>query len=280
MPDHIFKKPLFGKEIEITIRDTFDWIVEETLEKTYKEARRLEKIFNFYDPSSELSILNTQRKLQVSSELLEVIKNGLEFSKITNGKYDISLGKRFQKRKKGEGDIVLNVSYKDIKIHGNEVTLNHQDVLIDLSSIAKGYIVDKTTEYLTLHGISRGIVNGRGDIRIFGEDAETIGIEHPRKKGEIIKSIKLKDLSVATSGDYKQYSGSFDNSHIINARDAISVTVVFSDLMTADLFATVLFVINKNEREKLLKNYPDVKALIIDKNINLNYYNGFEDLVI
>ena len=39
-------------------------------------------------------------------------------------------------------------TYRDIEVSGSKVRLNHEDVLIDLGSIAKGYIVDRIVEFL------------------------------------------------------------------------------------------------------------------------------------
>ena len=63
---------------------------------------RLQKIFNFYDSESELSILNAKRRLEVSDDLLKVIKKAIKFSLLTNGRYDISLGKNMLERKTGK----------------------------------------------------------------------------------------------------------------------------------------------------------------------------------
>jgi len=271
-----FKKKLFGENILITLYDVEESLAGAIFEEAYTEALRLQKIFNFYDKGSELSKLNLKRKLKVSSELLEVIKEAINISNATNGKYDISLGKLIQNRKKGENEENLNCSFKDIFIKGNEITLTNPDVLIDLGSIAKGYIVDSISEFLISKGILQGLVDGRGDIRVFGENEEIIGIQHPRENNRLISSIAVINKAVATSGDYNQYQSSFEKSHIINQKDAISITVVAENLMVADAYATALFVSNKREREKMLKKNKRIQAMVIDKKLNLNYSNGFE----
>ncbi len=55
------KKKLFGAFIEIILYDFSKKEADTILKKTYKEALRLEKIFNIYDTSSELSILNKSK---------------------------------------------------------------------------------------------------------------------------------------------------------------------------------------------------------------------------
>jgi FAD:protein FMN transferase len=279
MKMEIYKKPMFGESVEI-ILDLEPVLAEEFVDIACKEGTRLSKIFNFYDESSELSELNKKRKLAVSDELLTVIKTALKYSEMTKGNYDITLGKNILKRKKGEELDKINCSYKDVKIKDNIISLNHPDILLDLGSIAKGYIVDKIGQYLIDEGILNGIVNGRGDLRVFGENPQTLGIQHPRDKECLIKKIKLKNKSVATSGDYNQFDNSPSNSHILNQNNLISITVVADDLMTADVFATVLFVVDKKAREDILKKNKNIQVLTIDKDLNLNYYNGFKELIV
>jgi len=275
MSEFVLTKPLFGKTVEIVIYEMDDMLANEVALKAYAEGIRLSKIFNIYDKSSEISILNINRKLTVSKEFIELLTIAGVFYDLTNGKYDVSLGKLILQRKNGQTENA-NCSFKDVFIEGNNVTLKNSDVLIDLGSIAKGFIVDKMVEILLHEGVISGLVDGRGDIRIFGEKMETIGVQHPRDKDKIITSINVKDSSVATSGDYNQYYGNYNNSHIINSLDLSSITVVASTLTLADAFATAFFV---SKNKILLEKYKDVKVMTIDKTMNINHYNGFEELI-
>jgi len=271
------KRPLFGKDVEIVIYDMDDELAQEVADRAYSEGLRLSSIFNIYDEKSELSRLNKSRSMQVSDELIGLLDIAREFYLLTNGKYDVSLGKKIRQRKDGLDETVpVRCSFQDIFINGDIVTLNHEDVLIDLGSIAKGFIVDKMVELLESEGVVSGLVDGRGDIRVFGDTTQNIGIQHPRKEDELIASINVADCAIATSGDYKQYSGSFDKSHIINSLDFASITVVGQNLVMADAFATAFFVSNNTE---MLERYKDLKIMTIDKDMDIRYYNGFEELL-
>ena len=91
--------------------------------------------------------------------------------------------------------------------------------MIDLGSIAKGYIGDKILDIMENHGLKKGLVNMREDMVIFGEITLDVHIQHPRDKEKVIHSFKIKNSAVATSGDYAQYSKSFDESHILGKKD-------------------------------------------------------------
>ncbi len=274
MDEFVFVKPLFGKNVEIIIYDMDEIFALEVATKAYIEGLRLSRIFNVFDKTSEISLLNANRKMRVSDELLEILKIAQEFYYLTNGKYDISLGKRIMQRKNGLKENT-ECSFRDIIIEDNIITLKNEDVLIDLGSIAKGFIVDKIVEILISEGVVSGLVDGRGDIRVFGDKTEVIGIEHPRDKTKLISSIAINNCAVATSGDYNQYYGTYNNSHILNSLDFASITVVAENLTLADVFATAFFVSNNTD---ILEKYKHLKMMTIDKSMNIKYYNGFEEL--
>lgn len=274
MEEYRFEKKLFGKNIVIIFYNVSIVVIESIIDEIYIEAKRLEKIFNFYDKSSELSALNKKRDLSVSKDLLFVIKKAIKYSKLTNGEYDISLGKNILNRKSNKSLIKLNCSYKDIIIKDNKIKLKNNDVLIDLGSIAKGYIVDKLADFILNKGIEDFFIDARGDLKTIGNHFETIDIENPRKKDNIIATIKLKNLSIATSGDYNQYFDNFDNSHILNKKDLISVSVISKNLNDADVFASVIFLLDKKKRQEFISKNKIV-ALTIDKKLNTKEYNNF-----
>jgi len=261
-------KKLFGGRFEIILYDLDLKLKEKLEEEVYSLGLRLQNIFNFYDKTSELSILNSKDKLKVSDEFLNLLKKSLEVCELTNGVYDVSFGENIKLRKSGEKIKKLNYSYKDIKILGNLVSLPIE-MKLDFGSCAKGYIVDLMVKFLKDNGASEGFIDADGDMIVFGEKEYIIGITNPRNKSKNLCNIKLKNSSVATSGDYNQFYGEHDNSHIINQKDVVSVTVEAESLFLADIYSTALFVLDKREREELIKK-KKLKCIIVDKdNLNL-----------
>jgi FAD:protein FMN transferase len=273
------QKKLFGTYADFRLYDVDEIFAKDILERVYNEGLRLQKIFNYYDTNSELSKLNNKRNIKASEELIEVIKKALEMCELTEGEYDISMGMSIDKRKTGQKDIKMPSNYKAIIISGKNIVLGSPDIKIDLGSIAKGYIVDKMIKFLKEEGILSGLIDARGDIRIFGDTSHIFGIQHPRDKEQIIEKISLKNASVATSGDYNQYYGSYDKSHILNSKDLISVTVVADSLMEADLFATAFFVCREELKQRLIKIFPHLRVLTYNKELKSEYYNNFEALM-
>lgn len=273
-----YKIALFGKEIEITVYDIEEKKANRIIDKTHKEALRLQKIFNFYDKESELSLLNKERKLKVSQELLEILTKSISIAKITKGNYDPSLGKYIKQRKESQKEEKILASYKDILIEKDLVILKNENILLDFGSIAKGYITDKIGEFLKMNKVNEFMIDSRGDILFSGKINHIVPIQHPRKDIEIHK-IRLTNQAVATSGDYNQYYSSFNKSHILNKKEIISATVVADTLDQADVFATALIVTEKKLREKILRENPDIKAFLITDSLKEEFYNNFEELI-
>ncbi len=268
-----FSGRLFGEKIEIKIFDAETGMAELVANDAYQESLRLQKIFSIYDEESELSKLNRKRGMKCSKELLEVLNRALEMCEKTGGSYDISLGKLFLSRKTEKKDAGPKCTYKDIEIKGRKVRLLHEDVLIDLGSIAKGYIVDRVAEHLMDNGVENGLVDGRGDIRVFGEKEHIAEIQHPRDKDSTVASVKIKDEGIATSGDYRQYRDSHRDPHIINNELFASVTVVAGTAEKADMFATALSTSDEKGIKRLLSSDETLKAVTIDRHLLKKFYN-------
>ncbi|MCF7222442.1 FAD:protein FMN transferase [Marilutibacter chinensis] len=139
---------------------------------------------------------------------------------------------------------------------------------LDLSSIAKGYGVDRVAAYLDATGSSAWLVEVGGELRARGRkpDGETwrIAIEQPAPDdrgdgaatGDLpqLSGVVLEpgDMAVATSGDYRHYFETADGrfSHTIDPRNGrpvshglASVTVLHPSCMQADALATALSVL-------------------------------------
>ena len=272
MSNFRLKKKLFSGTIEIFIYETKSKN-NNLINEAYDEGKRLEKIFNFFDKESELSILNKKRKMKVSDDILKVLKLAIKLSKETCGEYDVSLGKSFLKIKNNEKLKKVKCSYEDIKINGDFVELSHPDILIDLGSIAKGYITDGIAKFLKSNKVSRGAINSRGDILVWGNKKSIIKIKNPKKKENSVISLYIKNSGVATSGEYNQR-------HLLNKKDYASITVIAPTLMEADLYATVFSVISKNKIKKILKKKKGIKVIGIYDNLNIETYNKFNGVLL
>ena len=255
----------------------------------FEEIKRIENLLSKYNPQSEVSQLNKLGKLKVSPETFYIIKKAIEFWRLSDGAFDITVapladlwgftGKKYNLPKDEEIKNTLKLVGSDkiiLQDKDNVVKFRIPGTKIDLGAIAKGYAVDCAVKKLKEAGINSCLINAGGQIYCLGDNFGTpwkVAIKNPRGK-TVIGYLKLKDKAVATSGDYEQYF--FKNnkrySHILNPKTGypadsgiVSVTVVAQDGLTSDALATAIFVLGKAKGQALVKRFPDIEVKIIEK---------------
>jgi thiamine biosynthesis lipoprotein len=128
--------------------------------------------------------------------------------------------------------------------------------VLDLSSIAKGYAVDRLARCLERRGLHHYLVEVGGELRGAGVKPDGhpwwVEIEGVPDAGGAQAIVALHGLSIATSGDYRQYFTQNRRrvSHTLDPRtgwpiahDVASVTVLAPTCMAADALSTVLTVL-------------------------------------
>ena len=145
-------------------------------------------------------------------------------------------------------------------------------VEVDLSALAKGYGVDVLAAVLGAAGFGNYLVDIGGEVRARGLNDRgvpwRIGVEvpDPSARGLVQEALPLKDLSLATSGDYRNFfeADGVRYSHTIDPRTGYpipqrvaSVTVAHPEALWADAWATAMNVLGPEaglalaERQKL-----------------------------
>jgi thiamine biosynthesis lipoprotein len=126
-------------------------------------------------------------------------------------------------------------------------------VYLDLSSIAKGYAVDRAGEALDGAGVSAWLVEVGGEMKARGVKPDgspwRVGIERPDGSGAYDHAVVLSGRAIATSGDYRR-SYSHDGavrSHHIDPRSGspvaspvASVSVLAKHAIEADPLGTAM----------------------------------------
>ncbi len=240
-------------------------------------------------PDSELSRFNRSEvgePFTLSAETFGVFEAALEVSKRSGGAFDITVGPVVNAYGFGPGldhyeepdaatldRLAEAIGYQKLLIDPahRTVTRTHAGMYCDLSAIAKGYGVDRVAAVLDRHAIGGYMVEIGGEVRLRGRRDKDrlwrIAVEKPVGEGRPLQKIlELTDISIATSGDYRNFfiRDGRRISHTIDPRTArpvehtlASVTVLHEHCMWADAWATALMVLGPQEgfavaeREKL-----------------------------
>ncbi|VVB50757.1 ApbE family protein [uncultured archaeon] len=241
---------LMGGDLRITITSPHPQKALQAINAAFQEAKRLEGIFSVYDPQSELSRLNKERTLTVSKDLRTVLWRARWHAEISGGLFNPAIGNEIIAAKNyiQNGGTpphkpIHDGHYRKIKFDGKTVSLGHAPYTIDLGGIAKGYIVDKLVETLKKEGTKQGIVDARGDIRVFGPRPIKIQVEDPQDSKKSKHTFMLKDAAVATSGNYRQHREK--TGHIINPFNTppqiLSASVIKETCADADALTKTIF---------------------------------------
>ena len=250
----------------------------------------------FISSSDVAKIKDTKQgiKIKVSDYTLKCLSLAKKISKLTGGKYDITIsplvdlwgfGKNKNKRIPSKKEI--NQAKKKIgadkfivMYNENAVSTTVDNLDIDLSSVAKGAAVDAAAERLLQLGFTNFLVNAGGEIRVSssGKKVWHVGIQTPKENvsvDDIIEDVlKIKNGAVATSGNYRNYfkKGTNTYSHIINPKTGmpvkstvLSVTVTAPTCAEADAFATGFFTMLPVEAIQLADTISNVECFIIER---------------
>ena len=234
----------------------------------------VDRAMSTYRPDSELSQFNAARadeSVELSAATLQVFHAAAEIGELTNGALDPTVGPLVNAWGFGPGErrdlsdseieeLRAQTGWDKLAISSLGVTKLSDRVACDLSAIAKGYAVDCVSETLLGLGQPNHMVEIGGEIRASGLNSEgrtwRIAIEKPETPGGIQRTVSLDNLSMATSGDYRNYyeKEGVRLSHTIDPRTGrpvahrlASVAVVEPACMRADGFATALMVLGEDE---------------------------------
>jgi len=293
---------IMGTMVEITVMPPD----EQAIEAAFEEMKKVDTLMSTYKENSEVSILNREGENHLSTETLQVIGEAINFSEITGGAFDITCRPLINLWKKAKKEQVIPspqeikealslVGYEKIKIlpEGDVVRFKQKGMQIDLGGIAKGYAVDKAIEALRKNGIRRALVNAGGDLYALGNgpggEKWKVGIQDPREEDKLLGIIKVKDVGVATSGDYQRYFTIEGKrlSHIVNPKTGqtvqdvpMSVTVIAPHATTTDALATGVFVLGPQKGMELIESLPQVEGMIVSegmKRITSKGWAHFQD---
>jgi thiamine biosynthesis lipoprotein len=201
--------------------------LETAAEAAFKEVHRLDRLLSNYRPDSEWSEMNRTaavRPVKLSAELFQLLSDCLEYSRQSDGAFDISVGPLIKVWGfyKGEGvlprpadvtDALTRVGHRHVRLDATAQTIqfDRPGVELDPGGIGKGYAVDRMVKILKGNGVRIALVSAAGS-SIYGmgaPPAEPLGwqitIRAPEDPNRSAAELFLKDMSLSTSGSYEKF---------------------------------------------------------------------------
>lgn len=268
---------------------------------------RINELMSTYDPESELSRFNKlpiNTGMNISSDLAYVIDQAQMISRMSDGEYDVTVGPLVNIWGFGPGKKTDTVPTADAisqaqqKVDFSAISLSGQtlsktkDIYIDLSSIAKGYGVDKVAKTLERLGVESYLVEVGGEIVSKGvkPDGEPwrVAIESPNGGHSVVqKVVTVSNVAIATSGDYRNYfeRNGVRYSHTINPKTGkpithrlVSVTVIEKNTTLADGFATAITVLGPEKGLAFAQKNGLAVYMLVKENLGYveQYSKAFE----
>lgn len=282
---------LMGSRWDITIVAKDSLIAGQNIDTVIAEVTRIENLISDWIPATQISQVNSNAGVQpvkVSREVFELTKRALHLSEITGGAFDISFA-AMDRIWKFDGSMtamptpeaikqsVAKVGYKNIILDSINCTvfLKQKGMKIGFGALGEGYAADRCRELMLKQGIKAGIVNGSGDMSVWGRQPNgkywTIGIKNPVKENALIGVFNLKQGAVVTSGSYEKFVvfNGKRYAHIINpatgypATGLTSVTVFGPSAEVANGFSTSMMVLGKDAALKFIRKFPAYSYIII-----------------
>jgi FAD:protein FMN transferase len=254
--------------------------------------RDFDMVASVYQQQSLISRVNRNETDEVNNAYFtEIFNLAQRISKETDGAFDITVGplvnawgfgfkNRMDMDQQKVDSLLVLVGYKNIRLVNNTIIKDQPDIQIDFNAIAKGYAIDVIGNFMESRGIRNYLVDIGGEVLAKGtkpgNEQWIIGIELPGEETtseRVIKAtIKIEDLAVATSGNYRRFYeiDGIKYAHTIDPftgfpvqHSLLSATVFADSTGKADAYATAFMVMGLEKAKKFLDSASNIDAFLI-----------------
>ncbi len=235
---------------------------------------RVQAGLSFHDPGSELSRVNRSAAsaAQALSPLFaRVLRASLALARRSDGCFDPTIGVRLVRWGQLPAPDASRpdeaADWRDVHLLDGHQLRFSRPLWLDFGGIAKGHAVDRAVAALKALGVRQGSVNAGGDLRVFGDQPQTIHVRHPGSPAQSIPLLQLTDGAVATSAGYfsarSGYTALVDTHKTQPMGEGVSVTVVARRAIWADALTKI--VLSGHASAAHLLRRLDAQAVCIDR---------------
>ena len=293
-----YSTPTMGTILKFVVIAPTQTIAERWIDVGLSEIERLIPIFNNYSPASEISKLNARcgTRTEISADLYRAIEHSRRWHELSSGVFDITCGALFElwKQARGNRRLPAKVERKEalersgwnyVECTATQdpeapdarffLTVHRQGLVLDLSGIATGYIIDSLADRMILAGCKAFLIDIGGDIRLgespLGKEGWRVQVAGLEKSDPAIMELSLANCSLTTSGDRNQslVLDGVTYSHLIDPRTGEpltnhqSCTAIASTTIDADAAATALSVLGRAASSQRFETLPIDQAVLL-----------------
>ena len=257
-----------------------------------RELEKVDEALSPFNKKSVITAVNNNNDIEVNDMFADVFLLAQKISDDTSGDFDITVAplvnawgfgfKNGTQPTKHNIDSLKNIiGYKKVRLEGRKVVKKDKRLMLDCSSIAKGYGSDVVARFLQKRGVKNYMVEIGGEIVTKGISQKRvpwkIGVTRPVDDSlsvskELQSVINVTDKAMATSGNYRNfyYKNGKKYAHTIDPHtgypvqhNILSATVIADNCATADAYATAFMVMGLEKAQKLLERHPELMAYFI-----------------
>jgi thiamine biosynthesis lipoprotein len=279
-----------GTTYNITYQDPDSTDYQEELEKLLGE---FDQSLSTYEPSSLVSRMNQGIPDVIADDYFRnCFQAAEEVYMASDGAFDITVahvvnawGFGFTERSRVDSALIDSllqfVGMDKVSLQENKLVKETEGIMLDMNAIAQGYAVDVLAEFFDAKNIENYLVEIGGEVRTSGKNRFgldwRIGIDKPidglQLPGVQMQAIlQISGRSLATSGNYRRFyeEDGIKYSHTIDPSTGypvqhglLSATVVASDCMRADAYATAFMVMGYEKARSFLEKHTYLEAYLI-----------------
>lgn len=296
---------LLNTFVTVTLYDTRD---EEILDGCMELCSDYEKLLSKTLEGSEVYRMNHreagQRTITVSDRTARVLAKGLEYSRISDGAFDITIeplsslwdftgsDPQVPPEQEIEADL-KKVGYENVVLEGNVVTFLNDETTVDLGAIAKGFIADEMKAYLQSEGVGSAVINLGGNVLCVGGRPDgkpfKIGLQKPyATHTETVAALEITGMSVVSSGVYERHfiQDGVNYHHILNPATGYpyengleQVSIISPKSVDGDGLSTTCFALGLERGMELIESMDDIYGVFITDDGELHYTKGARDFL-
>jgi thiamine biosynthesis lipoprotein len=277
--------------VRVTVYATDKASADKAVAATFARMQKVADAASIFDEKAEAFRLNRDGYLDnPSADLIELTRLSLEYNRISNGCFDITVQplldiwsaglwkEKSEVQQSRVAETMKLIGSDNIELSTSRISLPVKGMKLTFGAIAKGYAVQEALNTLKIEGIKHATITAGGEIGSLGTKPDgqpwTIALVNPDNAKQSLAAFQwLGEKSISTSGNYERYfSADKKTNHLINPKtgysvpDCTSVTTIASTNTQTDALATALFAMGPEAGINLVKSLKDVECLIVDGN--------------